>query len=138
MNKVKKIELNKGKILKQLAELVKIVEKDKWKLEYDAELDELFFGKVVMPRKSFLFSINDELNLFVTPDSKVNGIFVEYFAHNYIQHNKKLKPVLAAFEQVKKQDKEKRELAKEALEGSLLNQAFGSVFNMKKLVAAII
>jgi len=138
MTQIKRIELDKDKILKQLTALSKIIESDKWKLEYDPELDELFFGKEVMPKGSFLFSINDELNLFVTAGSKVNGIFVEYFAHNFIEHNKKLKPVLEALEHRKMKDNEKQELAKEALEGNLLNQAFGSVFNKKKLFAAII
>ena len=137
MIQAKKIELDKNKILKQLTALSKIIESDRWKLEYDSELDELFFGKEVMPKGSFLFSINDELNLFVTASSKVNGIFVEYFAHNYIEHNKKLKPVLEALENGKKKNKEKQELAKEALEGTLLTQAISSVFNKKKFIAAI-
>lgn len=138
MTQVKKIELDKNKIMEQLSDLSQIIEKDKWKLEYDSELDELFFGISLMPKKSFLFSVNDELNLFVTPDSKVNGIFIEYFANNYIEHNKKLKPVLRIFETGKKQDKEKQELAKEALEDRLLNQALGAVFKKKKLFAAIV
>lgn len=87
MIQIKKIELDRDKILKQLANLSELIESDKWKLEYDAELDELFFGIDTMPKNSFLFNINDELNLFVTPDSKIYGIFVEYFANNYIEHN---------------------------------------------------
>lgn len=138
MTHVKKIELDKEKLLKQLTDLAQIVEKDKWKLEYDAELDELFFGRKVMPRGSFLLNVNDELNLFVTSKSQVHGIFVEYFAHNYIEHNKQLKPVLKALEKGKKKDKEKQELAKEALAGKLLREAIGSIFNKKKLVAAVI
>jgi len=138
MMHIKKIELDKDKILKQLTAISQIVEKDDWKLEYDSELDELFFGKEVMPKGSFLFNVNDELNLFVTSSSKVNGIFVEYFALNFIQHNKKLKPVLEALANGKKGDKVKGELAKEALEGTLLTQAIGSVFNRKKLIAAMV
>jgi hypothetical protein len=122
---------------KQLTNLSKIVKKDKWKMEYDSELDELFYGKELIPKKSFLFSINDELNLYVTPDSKVNGIFIEYFALNYIEHNKTLKPVLAFFKPGRKKDKEKQNLAKEALEETLFNQAIGSVFNKSRLFAAI-
>lgn len=138
MTQVKKIELDRDKILKQLAQLSEIVESDKWKLEYDSELDELFYGIEVMPKKSFLFNVNDELNLFVTPDSKVNGIFVEYFANNYIEHNKMFKPVLKVFKKTTKKNKVDQELAKEALENRLLTQAMGSVVNMKKIFVAVI
>lgn len=138
MPKVKTIELDKEKIMQQLIRSSKLMETGKWKLEYDKELDQLFVGEKIIPKKSFLFNLNDEINIFVTPSSKVNGMFIEYFAKNYIKHNKKLSPVLGFFVKIrKKQNKEKQELAKEALEGKLVNEAISSVYGKKKLIAAV-
>ena len=131
----KKIPLDRGKILKQLTDLRKITSFNDWKLEYDNELDALFFGKTKMPRNSFLFNINDELNLFLTPNSTVSGIFIEYFGHNYVEHNKKLKPTFQTI--INSKDHEKKKLAEEVLEEKLLGQALGSIFNKKTLVTAI-
>ena len=128
------IELDKEKIMKQLLDLSSIGARDKWKLEYDSELDELVFGKAKMPDGSFLFYVNDEINLFVMPDSTVNGIFVEYFAHNYIEHNQELKPALEVLED---RHEAGNGLAKEALEERLLREAAGSILGRKKLTAAI-
>jgi len=138
MTKVKTIELDKEKIMRQLIHSAKLMATGKWRLEYDRELDQLFVGKKIIPKNAFLYGLNDEINIFVTPASNVNGLFIEYFAKNYIKHNKKLSPVLEALAKVKKKkDKEKEDLAKEALEGKLVNEAITSVYGKKKLVAAI-
>lgn len=141
MNKPQKIILDKDKILEQIQNLREIAKKEKWQYNYDTEIDELVFGKAYMPRDSFLYNISNELNLFVSPDSTVNGIFIEYFDANFLEHNKELKPVLAILEE----ESEKRPVeedektvihAKEALENELLADAFKSVFAKEHLVAA--
>lgn len=139
MTKPKSVQLNKNKILRQLLNLDAVIKASGWRFEYDPDVDELFFGEKVMPKGSFLFSVDDEINLFLTPDSKVNGIFIEYFANNFIEHNKKLKPALDALQNTRtKIDKEKQELATEALEEKLLREASSSVFGRSRLVAAVI
>ena len=58
------IVLDKEKILSQVQDLAQIAQKNNWVLDYDSDIDELVFGKDYMPRDSFLFNVNDELNLF--------------------------------------------------------------------------
>jgi hypothetical protein len=133
-------QLDRDKILQQIARLPKLAEEKQWRFDYDAEIDELVFGLQTMPDGSFLFNVNDEINLFLTPDSEVQGIFIEYFKSNYIQHNKDLEPVLEVFEDGsrKKVDEEKDELAIDALEGKLLSEAMQTLLSKDKLVAAYI
>jgi len=138
MIKLKTIQLDKNKIIEQLCDAMTLIESGKWKLEYDADLDELFLGMKVIPKKSFLYNLNGEINIFITPESKINGFFIEYFAKNYLKHNKKLSPVLDALKTAKKgQDKEKNTLAKDALENKLVNEALSSVINKKKMEAVV-
>jgi len=36
--------------------------------------------------------------LYITPDNKIEGIFVEYFRSNFVKHHKDLEPVLKDIE----------------------------------------
>lgn len=137
MNQATLKELDRQKIVTQLVRLSEHAQKNKWQYDYDPEVDELVYGISVMPDDSFLFSLNRELNLFLTPNSDVKGIFIEYFASNYIEHNQELRPALKVLEK-KNNDKEKVTLAKEALEGKLLAQALETLLEKDKLLAAVI
>ncbi len=138
MAKAKTIKLDKDKIVKQLGQISQNFETGKWLFEYNKELDQLYFGKKIIPKNSFLYNLNDEINIFVTPKSTINGIFIEYFETNYIKHNKNLKHVIKVLvnEKIKK-DSEKNKLAQEALEEKIANQALISVYNKKQLIAAV-
>ncbi len=142
MSASQQIILDKEKILKQIEALPTIAKKNDWKHNYDSDTDEFVFGLVYMPRDSFLFNVNDELNLFLSPDSTVNGIFIEYFASNYIEHNKELEPVLNILEEEAEdikptESKLEIEHAKKALEHELLADAFKSLFAKDQLITAI-
>ncbi|MDB5164769.1 MAG: hypothetical protein JWL89_395 [Candidatus Saccharibacteria bacterium] len=138
MTKVNQITLDKDKLLKQIESLVAIAKKDKWSLDYDTDTDEMTFGKKTMPRDTFLFNVNDELNLFLSPDSTINGIFIEYFAVNFIEHNKELEPVLQILEEETPTETPKMVAhAKKALEQELLADAFKSLFNRDNFVTAV-
>jgi hypothetical protein len=138
MSKAHKITLDKDKILKQIECLSDVAQKNGWQFNYDPDVDEMIFGKKVMPRDSFLFNVNDEINLFLSPDSTVNGIFIEYFAVNFIEHNKELQPVLDILEESHPKESPKTiERAKKALETELLADTFKSLFNRDELVTAV-
>jgi hypothetical protein len=142
MSNARKITLDKDKILNQIEALASIAKKNSWQYNYDPDVDELVFGKVIMPRDSFLFNVSDELNLFLSPDSTVYGVFIEYFGANYVEHNKELKTVLSILEEeaediAPKEDTKIIEQEKKALEIELLADAFKSVFAKDQLVTAI-
>lgn len=132
MPQPQQLELDRKKILSQVERLAELAEKNDWKYEYDSELDQLIYGKDYMPRDSFLFNVNDEINLFLSPDSSVNGIYIEYFKANFLEHNKELKPVLDAIE-----NKTINPEAETALEIELSADAFKSLFAKERLVTAL-
>ena len=132
-----KIILDKQKILKQIEELNAIAKINDWVFDYDDSLDELVFGKSDMPRDSFLYNVNDEINLFLTPDSTVNGMHIEYFQANFLEHNQELKPVLKAFTSRKKTKSAIDTDAETALETELVADTFKSLFSKTSLVTAI-
>lgn len=139
-NTYNKIELNKDKISGQLLNISDLAKKNKWKFDYNEEVDELTFGLETMPRNSFLFNVNNEINLFLTPTSRVNGIFIEYFANNYIKHHKELQPVLKMIEdkiEKQKAKKERKATFISRLENELVIEALRTLHTSEKLVAAI-
>ncbi|MBI4033564.1 hypothetical protein HY379_01055 [Candidatus Saccharibacteria bacterium] len=131
----KSITLDKNKIIAQLAGLPKIAKKENWQLDYDAKLDELTFGKAVMPKDSFLVNIGKEINLFLTPSSHVRGIFIEYFATNYLEHNVDFKPILDILEEATTNVED--ELDKKALENELALESVNSLLEKDTLVTAV-
>lgn len=137
MSKPTRIILDKEKILSQVEALATIAKKNGWTFEYDADIDELVFGKDYMPRDSFLFNVNDEINLFLSPDSTVNGVHIEYFKSNFLEHNKELKPVLPIIESKTQNKAKDLTNAKRALETELVADTFKSLFNKDNLVTAI-
>lgn len=140
MNTPKKIKLDKDKIISQLSELPKIARRDDWKFDYDSELDELVFGKKIIPKGYFLFNVNNEINLFLNQNSKVSGIFIEYFKNNYLEHNKEYKNIFKNTESDKtleKKDKDENQLIKKGLENKLALEAIESLFHKGNLITAI-
>lgn len=137
MSAPQKIVLDKDKILLQIEGLADIAKKDSWIFEYDSEIDELVFGKDYMPRDSFLFNVNEEINIFLSPDSTVNGLHIEYFKANFLEHNIELKPVLEAISNKSKSKDKASSVAKRALETELVADTFKSLFSRDSLVTAI-
>lgn len=131
------IVLDKEKILSQVQDLAHIAQKNNWVLDYDSDIDELVFGKDYMPRDSFLFNVNDELNLFLTPRSEVTGVHIEYFKANFLAHNKKLTPVLPVIEKKVRPGARYSANAKRALEVELAANTFTSLFSKDALVTVL-
>ncbi|OIP85894.1 hypothetical protein AUK57_02220 [Candidatus Saccharibacteria bacterium CG2_30_41_52] len=136
MNKHKQVVLDRNKVLSQIQRLAEVAKTDNWQYEYDAQLDELVYGKDFMPRDSFLFNVNGEINLFISPDSSVSGIHIEYFQANYLAHNQELQPALRAI--TKKTIKNQRDNeAATALEIELSADAFKSLFSKDQLITVL-
>ncbi len=139
MSEPTQVTLDKNKILAQLTSLSDMAKNGGWNLEYDSEVDQLFFGEETMPESSFLFRVNDEINLFLSPDSTVNGMFVEYFKVNYLEHNKDLQPVLKVLERDEADTSNAKvaDIEKIALENELFLDALNSLFSRETLITAI-
>jgi len=128
------LKLDKSKILSQLKELQG--SSNGWTLEYDPDVDQLFFGAKKIPKGYFLFQLNDEINLFVNKNSRVQGMFVEYFQNNFLEHNQELKPVLPALES-DNSTVEIKDIERVALQKELFFDALTSLVERDELVTAI-
>ncbi len=129
------LKLDRLKILSQLRD-IKSISND-WALEYDVDVDQLFYGVKKIPKGYFLFQLNDEINLFVNKNSSIRGMFVEYFGNNYLEHNKELKPVLQVFEGNDGEPKKIRNIERLALEKDLLFSALSSLVDREELITAV-
>ena len=128
----KELKLNKAKILQQLRDLQSM--SNKWSLTYTPDVDQLFYGLPKIPKGSFLFQVNDEINLYVDKNSRISGMFVEYFRNNYLEHNEDLKPVLDVLEGDSTQSEGIKEIERSALEKELFFGAFTSISYKDELI----
>lgn len=132
---VKELKLDKSKIISQLNTLR--ANPGSWMLEYDPTIDQLFFGMSKIPKGSFLYQLNDEINIYIDKNSKLSGMFVEYFKNNYLEHNQELKPVLSVLEGSDQNSNQVQDIERVALEKDLFLGAFTSLFERDELVTAI-
>ena len=129
----KKNKLNLKKILKQAANLKAIASKDGWRFLYDKDLDHFYFSSKAIASDNLLFSLNDEVSLFIDRGSNINGIFIEYFRTNFVKHQKeykKLSDILTTktdgFNTVPEAKKDEAVIFKSALQNEVLSNLVGS------------
>jgi hypothetical protein len=130
----RELKLDKSKILSQLKNLQGT--SNGWTLEYDPDVDQLFFGAKKISKGYFLFQLNDEINLFVNKKSLVQGMFIEYFQNNFLEHNKELKPVIPALED-DTLSVEIKDIERVALQKELFFDALTSLVDRDELITAI-
>ncbi|HSV94852.1 MAG TPA: hypothetical protein VLH94_02695 [Spirochaetia bacterium] len=70
-----------------------VVKRENWVSRYDPESDSLSYSVKELPKSSRLKYFNDEFALYVTNRNKINGIFIEYFMSNFLNHTKGFKDV---------------------------------------------
>lgn len=132
----RELKLDKSKILTQLKDLQSV--SSGWTLQYDPDVDQLFYGVKRIPKGYFLFELNDEINLYVDKNSRLRGMFVEYFQNNFLEHNKELRPVLSALENDNGALLEIRDIERVALEKELFFDALRSVVERDELITAVV
>lgn len=109
------IKLDAKKLSSQIAGLRAIAKQEKWTVYYDDDVDQLFFTPKVIPKDSFLVTFNDDISLYLTKNSEIKGLFIEYFSHNFVRHDKDIKPAVdILFDGTENTPKDKK-LAKEVV-----------------------
>ncbi|MBI2676872.1 MAG: hypothetical protein HYX21_02935 [Candidatus Yanofskybacteria bacterium] len=74
------------------------IQKNGWISRYDLESDAFSITTPNLSEDARIRYFDDEIALYVTNDNKIEGIFMEYFKSNFVQHHKDLKPVLENIE----------------------------------------
>jgi len=114
------------KLKNSLFNLPSRAKKEKWILLWDKLTDSLYFSPKIIPQGNILFSITNELSVYVNTRSNVNGIFIENFSANFVKHNADFEELPEALnkkvedETYTPGDKDKSELYAKALEASLI------------------
>lgn len=69
-----------------------------WISRYDIESDSLSVTSPKLSDDARIKYVNDEIAFYMTKDNKIEGVFVEYFKSNFIEHHEDLKNVLKDIE----------------------------------------
>ena len=75
----------KKRVFDFINNLHQIAEREGWVFRYDPETDEASVTTPKLPEDSRIRYINDELALYFS-NNKIHGLFIEYFSHNFIEH----------------------------------------------------
>lgn len=75
----------KNKIFDFVYNLPQIAKKQAWVFRYDSESDELSVSVPKLSKDARIRYINDEIALYFSKN-KIEGVFIEYFRNNFIQH----------------------------------------------------
>jgi hypothetical protein len=74
------------------------IQKNGWISRYDLESDAFSITAPNLSDDARIRYFDDEIALYITNNNKIEGIFMEYFKSNFVQHHKNLKPVLENIE----------------------------------------
>jgi hypothetical protein len=68
-----------------------IAAKQAWVFRYDPESDELSVTVPRLSKDARIRYVNDEIALYFSKNNKIEGLFIEYFCHNFIKHQSAFK-----------------------------------------------
>lgn len=71
-----------------IANIFKLAKSNKWIVEYDDELDHLYWIKPKISKTAKLKKFLDDFSLYIMPSGDIQGMFIEYAKYNFIAHNK--------------------------------------------------
>jgi len=91
----------KKEILDLASDFEAFMKRRAWVANYDPESDELSVAQPKLSSNARIRYADDELAFYVTPDHKIQGVFIEYFKSNFVRHHKDLKKIVSKLESKK-------------------------------------
>ncbi|MDP4009014.1 MAG: hypothetical protein Q8P71_01125 [bacterium] len=70
-----------------ITEIFNIAKRDKWVIEYDSDLDSLYWSKPKISPSTQLKKFLQDFSLYITKQGLIEGLFIEYAKGNFISHN---------------------------------------------------
>ena len=93
-----------------------VIEKNGWISRYDLDSDAFSVTAPKLSKDTRIKYFDDEIAFYITPNNKIEGIFVEYFSSNFVKHHKELSPVVKEIKNEKiKKDQGLIELSKKEM-----------------------
>ena len=71
-----------------------IAKRDNWAVQYDSDLDTLYWAKPKISPNAVSKKFLDDFTLYVTEKGDVEGLFIEYAKSNFFSHNKEYRPLI--------------------------------------------
>ena len=79
--------------LLNIVNLAESAKRDKWTVDYDADLDSLYWTRPKLSAEVQLTKLSDDSALYLTPEGEVEGMLIEYAKNNFVEHNLDFKPI---------------------------------------------
>jgi len=89
----------KRELLDLASDLSSFVKKHGWVFRYDIESDALSATIPNLSNDARIQYFDNEMAFYVTKDNKLEGLFIEYFKSNFVEHHRELRPVMRAIEE---------------------------------------
>jgi|SRR3989344_2765791 len=71
----------------KIADIFNTAKKDKWVMEYNPDLDSLYWSKPKISSSAQLKKFLDDFSVYITDKGIIEGLFIEYAKGNFISHN---------------------------------------------------
>lgn len=78
--------------------------KHNWVSRYDAESDALSVAASELSDDARIKYFDDEVAFYITKDHKIEGVFIEYFKSNFVNHHKDLKEIFKDLDSLKNKE----------------------------------
>jgi len=135
------VNLDEKKISEQVSNIRTIATRDSWIFDYDKDVDQMFYAPKVLPKDTFLISFNDEISLYLNKKSDIKGVFIEYFSHNFVQHDKNIQPAMKIILKMQKyhtkEMKTAEQIITQELEKKTIEAVYSSISNISKVPVSI-
>ncbi len=83
-------EIDIKEVLKQIPA---IAEKESWLFAYDADEGAFFYSPERITGDAELYQVDDEYSIYLNKNNKPEGLFIECYDANFIEHHKELKEI---------------------------------------------
>ncbi|MCR4334771.1 MAG: hypothetical protein NUV47_03550 [Patescibacteria group bacterium] len=70
-----------------ITDIFNIAKRDKWVMEYNPDLDSLYWSKPKISPSTQLKKFLQDFSLYITEQGLIEGLFIEYAKGNFISHN---------------------------------------------------
>ena len=71
----------------KIADIFNTAKKDKWVMEYNPDLDSLYWSKPKISPSAQLKKFLEDFSIYITDKGIIEGLFIEYAKGNFISHN---------------------------------------------------
>lgn len=78
----------------KITDIFNIAKRDKWVMEYNPDLDSLYWSKPKISPTAQLKKFLEDFSLYITDKGLIEGLFIEYAKGNFISHNEEFKTLI--------------------------------------------